>query len=106
MGIRINLKRLRGKTKYSQKDIADMLDLNRNTYIKWENGTTDIKSQYIPKLAEIFEVKIQDLFDSDSKKSSIKRQDFQEEIIIKITDSETGKSLGTQLQKIIDSLKK
>lgn len=67
MGVGTNLKRLRSKTKFSQKDIADMLDLDRSTYINWENETSDIKSQYIPKLAEIFGVEIQDLFLDDQK---------------------------------------
>ena len=62
MGVGINLRRLRSKTKFSQQDIAEMLDLDRGTYINWENETSDIKSQYIPKLAEILGVEIQDLF--------------------------------------------
>ena len=67
MGIGTNLKRLRGKTKFSQQDIANMLDLDRTTYINWENETSDIKSQYLPKLAEIYGVEIQDLFLDDQK---------------------------------------
>ncbi|MCY0976130.1 helix-turn-helix domain-containing protein [Chryseobacterium wangxinyae] len=62
-----NLKRLRSKTKYSSQDIADLLEVDRNTYSNWENEATDIKSQYIPKLADIFNVKIQDLFDTEQK---------------------------------------
>lgn len=67
MGIGTNLKRLRGKTKFSQQDIANMLDLDRTTYINWENETSDIKSQYLPKLAEIYGVEIQDFFLDDQK---------------------------------------
>ncbi|WP_324290979.1 helix-turn-helix transcriptional regulator [Chryseobacterium sp. CY350] len=66
-GIGTNLKRLRSKTKYSSQDIADLLEVDRNTYSNWENEATDIKSQYIPKLADIFNVKIQDLFDTEQK---------------------------------------
>lgn len=117
MGIGTNLKRLRSKTKYSNQDIADLLGIDRNTYANWESETTDIKSQYIPKLADIFNVKIQDLFDDEQKKSyvsnyfetkdnSVGQNDFQQGIIINITDSETAKLLGTQLEEIIKNLKK
>ncbi|WBZ94270.1 helix-turn-helix transcriptional regulator [Chryseobacterium wangxinyae] len=58
---------MRSKTKYSSQDIADLLEVDRNTYSNWENEATDIKSQYIPKLADIFNVKIQDLFDTEQK---------------------------------------
>ena len=75
MRIGTNLKKLRtNTTKYSQQDIADMLDLDRKTYVSWENETTDIKSQYIPKLAEIFKVDITDLF-AQEKNDSIKIYD-------------------------------
>ncbi len=67
IGVGTNLKRLRAKTKLSQQDIADQLNIDRATYINWENETFDIKSQYIPKLADIFDVDLQDLFKDDQK---------------------------------------
>ena len=70
MGVGTNLKRLRSKTKFSQQEIADMLGLDRNTYTNWENETTDIKSSYIPKLAEIFQVSILDLFNESQKNTT------------------------------------
>lgn len=118
MGVGTNLKKLRSKTKLSQQEIADMLGLDRNTYTNWENEATDIKSQYIPKLAEIFQVKIQDLFDdqkdttynnlenADLKDNSIGQKDFQQVIIINITDSEAAKVISSQIQELIKSLKK
>lgn len=108
-----NLKKLRGRTKYSQQDIADMLNVDRLTYINWENETTEIKSGYIPKLADIFNVKIQDLFDSDQ---SVQINNFEntdhstvlghQSIVINISDAETAKLLGEQIQELIKNLKK
>ena len=66
MGVGVNLKRIRGKTKYSQRDIADLLGVDKNTYANWENEVTDVKSEFIPKLATIFDVEIKDLFESKS----------------------------------------
>ena len=56
------LRVLRTKTNYSQQDVADFIGVDRKTYINWENETSDIKSEYIPRLAEKFGVEIQDLF--------------------------------------------
>jgi len=120
MGVGTNLKRFRSKTKFSQQEIADMLGVDRNTYTNWENETTDIKSQFIPKLAEIFEIKIQDLFDSEKKEggynslenfamkdnASVEQKDFQQGIIINITDSEAAKVLAAHLEELIKNLKK
>lgn len=104
MGVGTNLKRLRSKTKFSQQEIADMLGLDRNTYTNWENETTDIKSSYIPKLAEIFQVSILDLFNESQKNTTynnlenfalkdnaVGQKDIQQGIIINITDSEAAK---------------
>lgn len=61
-----NIKKIRLKTtKYSQQDMADFLGVDRNTYANWERGENDVKSEFIPKLAELFDVKIEDLFASD-----------------------------------------
>ncbi|WP_428070926.1 helix-turn-helix domain-containing protein [Chryseobacterium gambrini] len=119
MGVGTNLKRLRSKTKFSQQQIADMLGLDRNTYTNWENEITDIKSQYIPKLAEIFQVKIQDLFEDGQKSTvsnsqdnfemhdnSIGQKDFQQGIIINITDSEAARVISSQLEELIKILKR
>jgi len=65
MAIGNNLRKLRSKTKYSQQDIADFLEIDRVTYGHWESETSDVKSQYIPKLAEIFDIPIADLFQNN-----------------------------------------
>lgn len=111
MGVGTNLKRLRSKTKLSQQEIADMLGLDRNTYTNWENETTDIKSQYIPKLAEIFKVSILDLFDNE-RKLEISNNTFDNKdnsvglIIFNISDKETINSFNSKLEELINSLKK
>ena len=60
-----NLKKIRlNHSKYSQQDIADFLGVDRNTVASWESGKSDIKSEYISKIAEFLKVEIMDLFDS------------------------------------------
>jgi transcriptional regulator with XRE-family HTH domain len=110
MGIGTNLKRLRNKTKYSNQDIADLLGIDRNTYANWESETTDIKSQYIPKLADIFNVKIQDLFDDD-RKVEISNNTFDNKdnsvglIIFNISDKAAIDNFNSKLEELIKSLK-
>ncbi len=68
MSIGTNLRKLRNRTKLSQRDVADRLGIDRNTYANWENEYNDIKSEYIPSLADIFNVEISELFRSESSK--------------------------------------
>lgn len=63
-----NLKKIRlQNSKLSQQDIADSLGVERNTIARWESGETDIKSEYIPKIATLLNVEIKDLFENDTK---------------------------------------
>lgn len=67
MSIGNNIKVLRTRAKRSQQEIADLLDVDRKTYAKWEAGECEIKSSYIPKLADAFDVEIADLFKEETK---------------------------------------
>lgn len=104
-----NLKRLRNKTKLSQQEIVDMLGLDRSTYINWENETSDIKSQYIPKLAEIFNVDIKDLFEEELKNINITNNTFENKdnstsgniIVFNISDKEVAEKLSRQISELI-----
>ena len=64
-----NLNRLRRNhpKKYTQAEVASLLGIEQNTYSKWESGINDVKSIHIPKIAEIFDVDIADLFKTDKK---------------------------------------
>ncbi len=66
-----NLKRLHKHSPLSQREVADRLGINHTTYNHWVNGITDIKSDFIPKIAEIFEIEIQDLFNTGQSSQKI-----------------------------------
>ena len=105
-----NLRRLRIKSKKSQQDIADLLEIDRRTYIKWENEENDVKSEYIPKLAKIFDIEIKELF-SDSKSNIQINQENKENkedsiingVVFVLTDKERidrlAEVLKTNLEK-------
>ncbi|GHT72885.1 hypothetical protein AGMMS50262_02900 [Bacteroidia bacterium] len=46
----------------SQQAVADNLNIDRRTYAAWEAGAQDIKSGFIPQLADFFGVEITELF--------------------------------------------
>lgn len=67
-----NLKKIRERnTKYGQKEVAEFLGVKQNTYSTWESGECDVKSEYIPKIAELFGVEIKDLFETKSSKIEV-----------------------------------
>ncbi|PDS27071.1 helix-turn-helix domain-containing protein [Flavobacterium branchiophilum] len=62
-----NLKKIREKkSNYSQREVAEILGVKQNTYSTWESGECDVKSEFLPKLAQLFDVDIQDFFDSNA----------------------------------------
>lgn len=101
MNIAYNLRKLRAKSKKSQQDVADLLEIDRRTYINQENEKNDVKSDYIPKLAEIFKVEIKDLF-QDSK-SNLKAEDiaFSESLINGVVFVVTDKESISKLAEVL-----
>jgi transcriptional regulator with XRE-family HTH domain len=100
MGVGANIKKLRSKTKYSQQNIADMLGVDKNTYANWESEANDIKSDHLPKIAEIFEVEIQDLFKNKVSKVEInfnkhKDSSVNNSIVLVLPDKESVEKLLT-----------
>jgi transcriptional regulator with XRE-family HTH domain len=104
MNIGDNLKVIRNKKNISQQDVADYLGIDRKTYVSWESGSVEIKSSYIPKLAEYLQVEINDLFrekgniiinqhNSDNKDTSING------VILLLSDKEA-------LDQLVDVIKK
>ncbi|WP_407481698.1 helix-turn-helix domain-containing protein [Elizabethkingia meningoseptica] len=109
MGIGGNLRRLRNKTKFSQHDVADQIGVSKNTYMSWENENSDIKAQYIPKLAELFNVEIKNLF-TDSKRIQL-FNNYEHNgtpsghIIINVTDKETAEMFTKQMLELLKKTK-
>lgn len=71
MSVGRNIKRLRNRVGKSQQEVADLLNIDRKTYAKWEAEACEVKSNYIPQLADIFEVEITDLFKEKTTKINI-----------------------------------
>jgi transcriptional regulator with XRE-family HTH domain len=106
MNIGSNLMVLRNKQNFSQQKVADYLCVDRKTYINWETGVTDIKSSYIPKLAEFLQVEINDLFRekvsnvvfSQNKHQTNNKISSINGMVLLLTDNES-------IEKILDVIK-
>lgn len=69
--INTNLKRLRKIHQYTQEEIAEKLDVSRQSVAKWESGesTPDIDSCI--KLTKLYNVKLDDLVNHSEEKTGI-----------------------------------
>ena len=112
MDIANNLKKFRSKSNISQQEVADTLGVDRKTYISWESGISDVKSQYIPELAKLFNVEIGELFrekssdiiinqhNSDNKDNSVNNS-----IILLVTDKEVVDQLVGLIKEKVEKKK-
>ncbi|UCA58103.1 helix-turn-helix domain-containing protein [Chryseobacterium rhizoplanae] len=65
MSLGTKLKQLRQNKNWSQADAAYRLDISQPAYNKWETDQTKPNIDKLGKIAEVFEVEIQDLFNND-----------------------------------------
>jgi transcriptional regulator with XRE-family HTH domain len=66
------LKQLRSERSLYQKDIANYLGIDRTTYVKYENGTSEPNNDMLLKLAEFFNVSTDYLLEKTNKKDTDK----------------------------------
>ncbi len=65
-----NIKKYRKENKMSQDELADKLNVSRQSVSLWENGQTQPTIDNIIALANIFNVTANDLFGDDIKKTA------------------------------------
>ena len=58
-----HLKQLRKSKNLLQKDMAQILGVERTTYVKYENGTSEPSNEILKKLADYFDVTTDYLLD-------------------------------------------
>ena len=100
MTIGAKIRKLRTDKNISQQTVADNLGIDRRTYAAWEMDSQDIKSNFIPKLAEFFGVEISELFSQDKSISinqTFKTATINTAILI-LTDKDS-------VSKVLDTIK-
>lgn len=65
---------LRREKNLSQGDLADMLEVSRQSVSKWENNTAVPDLQKIVRLSEIFEISLDDFIKGEKTQSEIKTE--------------------------------
>ena len=66
------LKQLRLNKDMYQKDVAKYLGVDRTTYVKYENGTSEPDIETIKKLASLFDVSVNYLLGEDTETDALK----------------------------------
>lgn len=76
---------LRKEKGFSQEELAEKLNVARQTISKWENGTTNPDTNNLIELSKIFEISIDEFVGNDSfiKDDEIKEKDSSKNKIIK-----------------------
>ncbi|MBS1549694.1 MAG: helix-turn-helix transcriptional regulator [Bacteroidetes bacterium] len=108
------VKRIRELKNYSQKYLADRMDISQAAYSKLESGETKISDEKLSQIAEILEVKPEDIREFDSQKyfNSFNNVtgDKNGSFIIEIEDTELIKKLYedkiTLLEELMSQQKK
>ena len=94
------IRKLRIAKNLSQQNVADSLNVDRRTYAAWETDKQDIKSSFIPLLADFFGVEIADLYEDETIiniKQSFKDSSINTAILI-LTDKEA-------INRVLDAIK-
>ncbi|WP_426327158.1 helix-turn-helix transcriptional regulator [Pedobacter sp. R-06] len=55
------LRKYRNKHNYTQQYAADVIGISRVAYRKWENNEVDFSLSQLGKIAELYEIPIQDI---------------------------------------------
>ncbi|MXS70407.1 helix-turn-helix domain-containing protein [Flavobacteriaceae bacterium W22] len=100
MSLGTKLKQLRQNRNWSQADVAYKLDISQPAYNKWETDQSKPNLDKLGKISEVFEIEIQDLFDSDGN-VIISNNTFENSNIVYPKDSTVNIQSPELLQSIM-----
>ena len=109
MLVRQKITKEREKLGLSTRQLADMLAVNRGTVSRWENGyIKSIPADILEKLAELFQISLDELIDSDPQYSDLRSSDF-DQPALQLSSEENAmicwfRNLTRKEQKLISRL--
>jgi len=62
---KITIRELRARHKMSQEEAAKKIGVSTQTYNSWENDFGKVKIRFASKVAELYKVKLDDIFFED-----------------------------------------
>jgi len=69
--ISMNLKRLRKEHQYTQENVAEKINVSRQSIVKWENGESTPDIDTLIKLSKLYNVTLDNLINHSEDKSGI-----------------------------------
>lgn len=66
-----NLKSLRKKNQYTQEELAEKINVSRQSVAKWENGESNPDIESCIKLANLYNVKLDDLVNHSEEETGV-----------------------------------
>ncbi|GKV56621.1 AbrB family transcriptional regulator [Sporosarcina sp. NCCP-2222] len=69
--ISMNLKRLRQQHQYTQEELAEELGVSRQVIAKWERGESTPDLQFCVRLAELYDVTLDNLVNYDEQQAGV-----------------------------------
>ncbi|CAI8829120.1 MULTISPECIES: helix-turn-helix transcriptional regulator [Chryseobacterium] len=100
MSLGTKLKQLRQRNNWSQAEVAYKLDISQPAYNKWESDQGKPNLDKLGKIAEVFEIEIQDLFENEGN-VIISNNTFENSNIVYPKDSTVNIQSPELLQSII-----
>lgn len=67
-----NIKKLADNRKIQYKDIAETLGVSQNTVTNWFKGQNSMKAEFIPTIAKLLRVSIEELFREEKEQPPLK----------------------------------
>lgn len=81
--MRLKIKELREEYRITQKELAQRIDNVQRNVSNWENGTSEPDCETILRLAELFDVSIDELFGREySPAATVGADDAQETLVL------------------------
>lgn len=103
-----HLKQLRKSKNLLQKDMAQILGVERTTYVKYENGTSEPSNEILKKLADYFEVSTDYLLDYTeipNGKAAPKVSDDDIKVALFGGDGEVTDEMWDEVRNFVDYVK-
>lgn len=100
MSLGTKLKQLRQRNNWSQAEVAYKLDISQPAYNKWESDQGKPNLDKLGKIAEVFEIEIQDLFENEGN-VIISNNTFENSNIVYPKDSTVNIQSPELLQSIL-----
>ncbi|EIS9524170.1 helix-turn-helix transcriptional regulator [Clostridioides difficile] len=98
------LRELRKENKYTVQDIADKLNVNKNSVVRWENGNRKVDTEKLIELSHIYNVSIDYILYLTDNRENIQLKEEEVKLLYNYRELDTKSK--TIVQEQVNTLKK